>query len=104
MTSDGKSCQVWRTNCDPPRRTLLAAGLGLGLAPWLTRAADADDDPTAIPPQSGDRFVYLTGEKKGVESGYGIDPACQQALISNLLGWQKDIPQGGVIWVFAVAK
>jgi alcohol dehydrogenase (cytochrome c) len=39
-----------------------------------------------------------------VQSGYGIDAAAQQALISNLLGWQKDIPQGGVIWVFAVAK
>jgi alcohol dehydrogenase (cytochrome c) len=39
-----------------------------------------------------------------VESGYGIDPAFQQGLISNLLGWEKDIPQGGVIWVFAVAK
>ena len=64
MTSGPKSCEVRQTDCDPPRRTLLAVGLGLGLAPWLTRAADADD-PTTIPPQSGDQFVFLTGEKKG---------------------------------------
>jgi len=39
-----------------------------------------------------------------VESGWGIDAAGQQALISNLLGWPKDVPQGGVVWVFAVQK
>lgn len=39
-----------------------------------------------------------------VQSGYGVDPAFQQGLLSNLLGWQKDVPQGGVIWVFAVSK
>jgi alcohol dehydrogenase (cytochrome c) len=39
-----------------------------------------------------------------VQSGYGVDPAFQQGLISNLLGWEKDVPQGGVIWVFAVSK
>jgi len=37
-----------------------------------------------------------------VQSGYGVDPAFQEGLLSNLLGWQKDIPQGGVIWVFAL--
>ncbi len=39
-----------------------------------------------------------------VQSGYGVDPAFQEGLISDLIGWQKDIPQGGVIWVFAVNK
>jgi alcohol dehydrogenase (cytochrome c) len=39
-----------------------------------------------------------------VQSGYGVDPAFQEGLLSNLLGWQKDVPQGGVIWVFAVSK
>ena len=39
-----------------------------------------------------------------VVSGWGVDPAFQQGLLSNLLGWQKDVPQGGVVWVFAVAK
>jgi alcohol dehydrogenase (cytochrome c) len=46
-----------------------------------------------------DGVQYVT-----VQSGYGVDPAFQQGLLSNLLGWQKDVPQGGVIWVFAVAK
>jgi alcohol dehydrogenase (cytochrome c) len=24
--------------------------------------------------------------------------------MSELVGWQKDVPQGGVVWVFAVSK
>jgi alcohol dehydrogenase (cytochrome c) len=39
-----------------------------------------------------------------VQSGYGVDAAFQQQLMSELVGWQKDVPQGGVVWVFAVAK
>jgi alcohol dehydrogenase (cytochrome c) len=39
-----------------------------------------------------------------VESGYGVDPAFQEGLLSNLVGWQKDVPQGGVVWVFALSK
>jgi alcohol dehydrogenase (cytochrome c) len=39
-----------------------------------------------------------------VQSGWGVDPAFQQGLLSNLVGWNKDVPQGGVVWVFAVAK
>src|SRR5436309_816060 len=40
----------------------------------------------------------------GVASGWGVDPAFQQGLLSNLLGWQKDVPEGGVVWVFAVSQ
>jgi alcohol dehydrogenase (cytochrome c) len=39
-----------------------------------------------------------------VASGYGVDPAFQQLLMSELVGWNADVPQGGVIWVFAVSK
>ena len=39
-----------------------------------------------------------------VESGYGVDPAFQQKLMGDLVGWNADVPQGGVIWVFAVGK
>ena len=39
-----------------------------------------------------------------VQSGYGVDPAFQQGLMAELVGWQKDVPQGGVVWVFAVTK
>jgi alcohol dehydrogenase (cytochrome c) len=39
----------------------------------------------------------------GVVSGWGVDPAFQQGLLGDLLGWPKDIPQGGVIWVFALS-
>jgi Rieske Fe-S protein len=84
-------------NCDPSRRTLLVAGLGLGLVPWLTRAADADDQ-TTIPPQPGDQFVFLTGEKKGevIKAGdlplggpqsqaYPIDPKSRLVRDGSLL-------------------
>jgi alcohol dehydrogenase (cytochrome c) len=40
----------------------------------------------------------------GVASGWGVDPAFQQGLLGDLLGWQKDVPQGGVVWVFAIAQ
>ncbi|PYV12990.1 MAG: PQQ-dependent dehydrogenase, methanol/ethanol family, partial [Acidobacteria bacterium] len=40
----------------------------------------------------------------GVASGWGVDPAYQQGLLANLLGWNKDVPQGGVVWVFAVTS
>ncbi len=39
-----------------------------------------------------------------VASGYGVDPAFQQGLMANLVGWNADVPQGGVIWVFALSK
>ena len=39
-----------------------------------------------------------------VASGYGVDAAFQQGLMSELVGWQKEVPQGGVVWVFAVSK
>ena len=42
------------------RRTVLA----LALTPWLVSAARADDAAT-MPPQPDDRFVFLTGPKKG---------------------------------------
>ena len=38
--------------------------LGLALMPLLVSAARADE-PAAMPPQPDDRFVYLTGPKKG---------------------------------------
>jgi len=39
-----------------------------------------------------------------VQSGYGVDAAFQQKLMSELVGWQADVPQGGVVWVFALSK
>ncbi len=39
-----------------------------------------------------------------VQSGWGIDAAGQQNLINNVLGEHVDVPQGGVIWVFALSQ
>ena len=39
-----------------------------------------------------------------VQSGWGVDPAFQQGLINNLLGTNIVVPQGGVIWVFALGQ
>jgi rieske iron-sulfur protein len=46
------------------------AVLGLALAPLLVGVARAEDDPektdaAKLPPQPGDRFVFLTGPNKG---------------------------------------
>ncbi len=40
-------------------------GAGLALVPWLVRPARADDDPSELHPQPGDRLVFLTGPNKG---------------------------------------
>jgi alcohol dehydrogenase (cytochrome c) len=39
-----------------------------------------------------------------VASGYGVDAQFTQGLIADMLGWKKDVPEGGVIWVFAIQK
>jgi alcohol dehydrogenase (cytochrome c) len=39
-----------------------------------------------------------------VQSGYGVDPAFQQGLLNDLLGMNVDVPQGGIIWVFALGQ
>jgi alcohol dehydrogenase (cytochrome c) len=39
-----------------------------------------------------------------VQSGWGVDPAFQQGLINNITGKPVDVPQGGVIWVFALPQ
>ena len=57
MTECRKNCA-----CNTGRRSLL--GAGLALAPWLLRPASADD-AAAMPPQPGDRFAFLTGDKTG---------------------------------------
>ena len=44
------------------RRTVVCAALAL--APVLARPARADD-PAAIPPQVGDRFAFLAGDRRG---------------------------------------
>jgi rieske iron-sulfur protein len=52
------------------RRAVLGPFLGLALAPLLARLARAEDEPektdaARLPPQPGDRFVFLTGPNKG---------------------------------------
>ena len=58
---------------------------------------------------SGIQAPPSTFEVNGVQyiavaSGYGVDPAFQQSLMAELVGWNADVPQGGVVWVFAVSK
>lgn len=37
-----------------------------------------------------------------VQSGWGVDAASMHGRIAAQLGWDPDVPQGGVVWVFAV--
>jgi alcohol dehydrogenase (cytochrome c) len=39
-----------------------------------------------------------------VQSGWGVDPAFQQGLINKITGTNTEVPQGGVIWVFALPQ
>lgn len=52
------------------RRAVLGPVFGLALAPLLIGVARAEDEPekadaTRLPPQPGDRFVFLSGSNKG---------------------------------------
>ena len=38
-----------------------------------------------------------------VQSGWGVDAQRMQARLDTALGMKTDVPQGGVIWVFALA-
>jgi rieske iron-sulfur protein len=46
----------------PERRALL--GAGLGLAPFVAGVARADS-PAELPPQIGDQFAFISGDKQG---------------------------------------
>ena len=39
-----------------------------------------------------------------VVSGWGVDPAFQQGLINDLMDTNVQVPQGGVVWVFALSE
>ena len=105
-----------------------AAAFGLARVSMLTTAGDlvfgggtTDRQFRAYDAKTGEELWHFktnsgiiappsTFEVGGVQyiavaSGYGVDPAYQELLLSELLpGWKSDIPQGGVIWVFAVGK
>ena len=51
------------------------------------------------PPSS---FAVDGKQYVAVVSGWGVDAQFQQGLINNLTGWKKEVPEGGVIWVFGV--
>lgn len=37
-----------------------------------------------------------------VQSGWGVDAQRKQAILHKLLGYEAEVPQGGVVWVFAL--
>jgi alcohol dehydrogenase (cytochrome c) len=39
-----------------------------------------------------------------VQSGWGVDAQSMQGRIADQLGWDPDVPQGGVVWVFALPE
>ncbi len=51
---------------DTRRRTVLKSTLGLGVGlPFFKVTAVRADDPKKARPQEGDRFVFLSGKRKG---------------------------------------
>jgi alcohol dehydrogenase (cytochrome c) len=53
------------------------------------------------PPSS---FAVDGKQYVAVASGWGVDPAFQQGLMNELMGTDIEVPQGGVIWVFALQE
>jgi alcohol dehydrogenase (cytochrome c) len=53
------------------------------------------------PPSS---FAVNGVQYVAVESGWGVDAAFNQSLMADLVGWNPDVPQGGMVWVFAVQR
>jgi alcohol dehydrogenase (cytochrome c) len=39
-----------------------------------------------------------------VQSGWGVDAQRMQARLDAFLGTKTDVPQGGVVWVFALRE
>ena len=39
-----------------------------------------------------------------VQSGWGVDAQRKQAILHKLIGYDAEVPQGGVVWVFALKK
>jgi len=39
-----------------------------------------------------------------VQSGWGVDAQRMQGALDDIRGATTDVPQGGVIWVFAVKR
>ena len=38
-----------------------------------------------------------------VQSGWGVDAQRKQELLNKAFGYTVEVPQGGVLWVFALA-
>jgi alcohol dehydrogenase (cytochrome c) len=64
---------------------------------WQFRANSGIISPPSTYMVDGVQYV-------SVVAGWGTDPQFQQGLLSNLLGWEKAVPEGGVIWTFALAE
>ena len=61
---------------------------------------DQTNSGIIAPPSS---FTVDGKQYVAVVSGWGVDAQFQQGLLSNLLpDSDKSIPEGGVVWVFAV--
>jgi Rieske Fe-S protein len=76
------------------RRTLLKLAIAAGLAtfPRQLLHANEPEDPARLRPQAGDRFVYVSGEKKGSE----IKPDDLERGAPQVLAWPMDPRTGAV--------
>jgi alcohol dehydrogenase (cytochrome c) len=39
-----------------------------------------------------------------VQSGWGVDAQRKQVALHKLIGYEAEVPQGGVVWVFALRR
>jgi len=84
----GEHDQPIRLPPEACRRTLLKLAIAGGLAafPGAARAAGEPQDPAKLRPQPDDRFVHVSGDKKGEE----VRPDDLQKGAAQLLAWPLD--------------
>lgn len=107
--------RAWTHNFDKSHNwgPVLTTGGGLvfagGTNDRMFRAFDAKTGETLweFKTNSGVTGVPSSFEVDGVQyvavqSGWGVDAQRKQAILHTLLGYEAEVPQGGVVWVFAL--
>lgn len=106
--------KVWTVEFESPNwGSVLATGGGLvfvgGTNDRYFRAFDAESGREVWKARlnSGVIAPPSTYEVDGVQyvavaAGWGIDPERMQGRLAQALGWDPNVPKGGVIWVFAL--
>lgn len=84
----------------------IAIVLGLGILSLVSSAAAQDiknytsvTSQRLLNPEPENWLMY-----RGTYNGWGVDAQRKQELLDKAFGYKTHVPQGGVLWVFALAE